>query len=223
MSNLAIILIIIIVVASIVAVVVAVVFFGFGIPLSGSGNLVSEEKDFTDFTIVEAGSGFEVEITQSDSYSVNITADDNLFDYLEVSKTGNTLIIGFKKVVIGTLEAEITMPDLHGLKFSEGVYGTADGFTSSHNFTLSMSGGSCITLRGAADDLTISGSGGSCFNLSDFPVNDITFSLGGGSQATVNLDGRLIGDASGGSHLKYLGNPTAVTVNTSGGSTVVPK
>ena len=56
-------------------------FWPFG-RVVGSENLVTKEKDFSDFTIVEVGSGFEVEITQSSSYSINITADDNMFDYI---------------------------------------------------------------------------------------------------------------------------------------------
>jgi hypothetical protein len=223
-STLAIALIIIIVVGSIAAVVVAVVFFGFWKPaVQGSGNLATEEKSFTDFTSVAVGWGFEVEISQSDSYSISITADDNLFDYMEISKTGNTLTIGMKQVAIGTLEARITMPDLYELDFSGGTQGNVEGSTSSHDFVLSLSGGSTISLEGAANDLTISGSGGSHLSLSDFPVHDTTVNLSGGSDATINLDGRLVGDLSGGSHLKYVGTPTAVVVNTSGGSTVGPQ
>ncbi len=221
-STLVIALIIIVVVASIAAIVAAVVFFGFWNPVHGSGNLVSEEKIFTDFTSVDVGWGFKVKIVQSDLYSINITADENLFEYMKIYKTGNTLIIGMKRSVNGTLKAEITMPDLYTLKLSGGVHGTAEGFSSSHDFTLSLSGGSHVTLKGAADDLTMSGSGGSHLQLSDFPVNDVTVSLSGGSHATVNLDGRLDGGASGGSHLKYLGNPTSVTVVATGGSSVGP-
>lgn len=222
-------LIIIIVVGSVVAVVLAAVFLGVWKPLGqivGSGTLDTENKAFTDFTIVEAGWGFGLEINQSDSYSINITADDNMFDYIEVSQTGDTLTIGLKwgySYQDVTLRAEITMPDLYELKFSGGTHGTAEGFTSSHDFALSLSGGSTISLEGAASDLTISASGGSQLLLSDFHVNDATVNLSGGSSATINLDGRLDGDLSGGSHLKYVGNPIEVDVNTSGGSTVGPQ
>lgn len=78
-------------------------------------------------------------------------------------------------------------------------------------------------LDGVANDLTISGSGGSHLGLSEFTVHNATVNLSGGSHATVNLDGILDGDVSGGSHLKYVGNPTTVDVHTSGGSTVGPQ
>ena len=98
-SVLTIVLIIIIVVGSVVAGLAAAILLGFWRPFEGivgSGILDTEEMTFTDFTIVEAGWGFNVDINQSDSYSISITADDNMFDYIETSKTGNTLNIGLK-------------------------------------------------------------------------------------------------------------------------------
>lgn len=226
MSVLAIALIFIIVVGVLVVGIVAVVLLGFWRPIVGSGTLDTEVKVFSDFSIVAAGWGFEVEIDQAASYSIKITADDNLFDYIEVSKTDDALTIGLKSGYTYqnvTLRAEIAMPDLTKVELSGGAQGTATGFTSSHDVELNLSGGSTISLDGAANDLTISASGGSHLNLSDFHVNDATVNLSGGSSATVKLDGRLDGDLSGGSHLTYIGNPTAVDVNTSGGSTVGPQ
>ncbi|MCK4953283.1 DUF2807 domain-containing protein [Candidatus Bathyarchaeota archaeon] len=249
-STLVIALIIIIVVASVAVVVVTVVLLGYWKPLGqivGSGTFDTEKKEFTDFTIVQVGWGFEVEINQSDSFSINIIADDNMFDYIEVSKTGDTLRMGLK---LGysyrdvTLRAEITMPELNEARFSGGTHGVVGGFTSTQEFVLDLSGGShlsgdfttseyaqftlsggshVIELDGAANDLTISGSGGSHLNLSEFTVHDATVNLSGGSHATINLDGILDGDLSGGSHLKYVGTPTEVDVNTSSDSSVGPQ
>ena len=249
-STLVIALMIIIVVGSAMAVVVAAVLLGFWKPLgqvAGSGTIVTEKKEFTDFTVVEVGWGFEVKIDQSDSYSIDITADDNMFDYIEVSQTGNTLTIGLKwgySYQNTTLKAEITLPNLYELKLSGGTRGIIEEFTSSHEFALELSGGShlsgdfttggdaqfalsggshLIGLDGAANDLTVSCSGGSHLDLSDFRVHDATVTLSGGSHATINLDSRLDGDLSGGSHLSYLGSPTSVDVIKSGGSTYGPQ
>ena len=247
---LAIVLIVIIVVGAVVAVVVAAALFGFWHPFGqvvGSGELVTEEKDFADFTIVEVGWGFEVEIDQADSCSINITADDNMLDHIEVSSPGNKLTIGLKwgySYQDVTLRAEITMPDLYELEFSGGTQGTIEGFTSSDEFVVGLSGGSSligdfttsedarftlsggsrlIELDGEARDLRISGSGGSQLELSDFQVVNADVSLSGGSRATINLDGRLDADLSGGSNLLYIGDPTMGNIQTSGGSTVEKK
>ena len=55
--------------------------------LIGSGNLETEEYAFANFTRVEISSAFEFEIKQSSSYSINITADDNVIDYVRFPRT----------------------------------------------------------------------------------------------------------------------------------------
>lgn len=68
--------------------------------------------------------------------------------------------------------------------------------------------------------MRISASGGSSLKLSDFLVHDANVKLSGGSNADINLDGRLDADLSGGSHLRYTGDPTRGDISTSGDSTV---
>lgn len=249
MSTLAIALIIIIIIGSLVAIVVTAVLLGVWHPyglIVGSGEIVTEERDFIEFTIVEVGWGVEVEINQSESYSIIITADDNMLDNIEVSRSNNKLAIGLKwgyGYQNVTLRAKITMPELHELQLSGGTHGTIEGFSTTHEFVLELSGGSSLTgsfttsgdakftlsggshlikLDGGANNLQTSASGGSDLNLLDFSVHNATVSLSGGSHANINLDGRLDADLSGGSHIRYIGNPTMGTIETSGGSTVEP-
>jgi len=260
-STLAIVLLVIVAVASVVG---AVVVWWL---LVGSANLVTEEMEFSDFTSVEAGNAFEVEITQSSSYRVDITADEYVevsrtgedeyereltFDYIQVSKAGDTLKIGLKQgydyrsvhpLRPLTLRAKITMPDLYGLDFSGATHGTVEGFSFSHEFNLSLSGASFLDItdfsagnvtiglsgasnlngEGEADNLLISASGASRLELSDFPVHNVNVVLSGASHATINLDGRLDANISGASHVRYIGDPTMGNIQTSGDSTVEKK
>ncbi len=251
MSTFAIVLIVLIVAVGVVAAGLAAAFFlgawqPFG-QVVGSEDLVTEEKFFSDFSVVDVGSGFEVDIAPSDSYSIKITADDNVFDYIEVFKTSDTLTIrlkwGYSYQSI-TLRARITLPELHELELSGGTHGTLEGFSSSHEFVAELSGGSSLSgdfttdrdvqfalsggshlvqLNGAARDLRISASSGSSLGLSGFNVHDANVNLSGGSHATINLDGRLDAELSGGSHLLYLGDPTLGKIETSGGSSISRK
>ena len=75
-------------------------------------------------------------------------------------------------------------------------------------------------LVGEANDLTIDASSGSVLELSNFTVHDVSVELSGGSISTVNLDGRLDADLSGGSQLWYIGDPTLGNIETSSGSRV---
>jgi hypothetical protein len=87
-----------------------------------------------------------------------------------------------------------------------------------------LSGGSHLRdLDGAANDLRISASSGSHLDLAEFLVHDASVNLSGGSHATINLDGRLDADLSGGSHLFYIGDPTMGDIDTSGGAIISRK
>ena len=191
----------------------------------GSGNLRTQEEVLSDFVIVDVGSGFKVLITQASSFGISVTADDNLFDYIQVTKTGDTLSIGLDPGVsyqTSTLKAEIAMPDLEELQFSGGVNGSAEGFVMSHDFRAELSGGSILRIDGEANNLIVTCSGGSRLELTEFAVNNASVNFSGGSQGTINLDGTLDADLSGGSKLFYIGNPTLGDINTSGGSSMSP-
>ena len=216
----------IVIVAVIVLIGIIFVAFLFGgfLPFGrvGSGNIITREEPINDFSAVEVGSGFNVQVLQASSYRVLITADDNLIDDIQVSKSGNTLQISLRPFVSFTassLKAVIYMPNVDRIQFSGGTIGSASGFQLSHELRVELSGGSRLDMIGEANKLIASCSGGSRLNFGDFKVNDAEVNLSGGSQGTIRLDGNLNADLSGGSHLNYIGNPT-LNVNNSGGSSI---
>lgn len=196
---------------------------GLGGMMMGSGNVTTQEFSFSDFTTIRVNSGFRFDIVQSNSYRVRVTADSNLFTAIDVSKTGSTLSVGLKpgySLHSTSLRVEIAMPDLHGLDLNGGATGSATGFASSHEFTVTSSGGASVSVDGRAHDLTIDASGGSRLDLSSFHVDSAKVNMSGGCQTTINIDGRLDADLSGGSGLRYIGNYIAGTISLSGGATI---
>ena len=216
-----------------------------GADVVGSGKLVTEDFNFSGFTKVEAHNGFQVELTKSSTFSIEITADDNVHEYINVTKTGETLEIGLgwgRNYRLVTLIAKITMPDLYRIDLSGGSKAGITGFSSSHDFSVELSGGSGVTgnitagdanfdlsggsqvnLEGTADDLVVSGSGGSQLDLEAFSVDNADVNLSGGGRATVNVDGTLDVDLSGGSRVIYVGEPTLGDIDLSGDSTLSKK
>ena len=154
---------------AIVAVLVTVLLtsgllLGCGRAVTGSGKLDTQEMDFSGFTGIEASHGFDIEVIQSNSYSVSITADDNLFDdQIRVTKAGETLKIGLRPNYIYTsvtLRAKVTMPELYKLGLSGGSRASISGFSSSHDFSAQLSGGSQVSGDIAAADADFELSGG---------------------------------------------------------------
>jgi len=180
-----------------------------GIKVEGSGNLINETFEFSDFTEVKVENGFEVEVSQSSAFSVEITVDDNVLEHIEVSKSGNTLRIKpksnrlFRSV---TMRATITMPDLYKIELSGGSEADIASFNSSHDLSVRLSGGSHMNSLISPSDITVGDadfnlSGGSHVTLSGITVGDAGFNLSGGSHVTLSgLAANLDVKGSGGSH-----------------------
>jgi hypothetical protein len=191
----------------------------------GSGHATTQPYDLSDFTAVSASHGFNVVITQGSSYSVKVTTDDNIQQYVDVHKSGSTLYVGLKTgfgISTTQLKVEVTMPNLTNLQLSGGSQASGQNLTLVTNLGIDFSGGSRATLTGQAVDLTVTGSGGSNINLQDLQVQNARVDLSGGSQAKVNASGKLDVNLSGGSHLQYRGNPTMGLQDISGGSRISP-
>jgi len=118
--------------------------------ITGSGKLTTIEKDFSDFDQIAAGPSFEIDLTQSDTYSISITTDDNLIDYILVSESGGTLELSLKgktSLDFTSLTAVITMPTLAGLYFGASTQGTAQGFNSSNDLDVGLAASSSLVMN----------------------------------------------------------------------------
>jgi hypothetical protein len=238
------IVVLIIAVIAIAAVVVAALaFFIWYFPV---GNEKTQTFTNTDFNVLEISSAFNVNITQSNTYSITITANQRTLDQIEVKQNGNLLTIDLRpSSILGSFnpKAQISMPKLDNITLSGATHGTAQGFNSQDPFsaklsgassiqltnfqaadiTFDVSGASTLTAKGSANDLSATVTGASTLNLLDLTINNANVTLSGASHAEVNLNGKLNVDASGASSLQYSGQPTLGTINTSGASSVNKK
>lgn len=171
--------------------------------VKGSGVLKTEEMDFSNFTKVEVGGAFEVEIVQSDRFSVIITADDNLFEYIQVSKNGSTLKVRVRPAVVfhsATHRAKITMPELINLELSGATHGTVTGFES-------------------VEDMDIEVSGASSLDMDEIMASNVTFDISGASQVTGEVDVDDVEfDVSGASTVRLQGMGDDMELDLSGAS-----
>ncbi len=178
---------------------------GVGPTVTGSGKLAAWDFDYRDFTKVEAGYAFDVEITEADSYLVRITIDDNLYDYLDISKSGDTLYIRLKPGYIYMnimRKAIINMPDLESTGLSGASKAKVDGFSSSHAVDFGLSGASHVDIK-------------------NMKAGNTNFKLSGASKASGSIemaDGRF--GLSGASSLELEGSADDVDIEASGASHV---
>jgi len=181
--------------------------------------------DYSGFKELDISHAFRVHLIQSDSFQVSITADDNVWDMVQVSKSGNMLRLGLEDEPLSvqgmTLEAEIHMPTLERADLSGA--GRLTGAMDTGDVRFDVSGASRLQLEGRAGDLRLDASGASDVDLSSLVVADADVEASGASKVTVHATGRLNIDASGASSVYYVGNPTLGRVETSGASSVRPR
>ena len=167
-----------------------------------SGPITTREYDFTDFTGIDVEHAFEVTITPSDNYSVAITAGENIFEHINVYKSGSTLVIDVDTWFISWFvspELTVTMPVLNELELSGACKGTASGFRSSQDLKLHLSGASELDI--------------------DMETGDFFSELSGASRVT----GRLVAtssniELSGASRISLTGSGGNIKIHGSGAS-----
>ncbi len=132
--------------------------------LLGSDRLITQQLPITDFTNVEVDCAFIFEISASSACSVAITTNENVFPYVDVSKSGNTLRLTLKPARFErrpVLEARIKMPVLHKLRQAAATKGIVGGFSSDGPFDLYLSGASGLHMDMAVGDAKMEISGAS--------------------------------------------------------------
>ncbi len=172
---------------------------------TGSGKPQTRDFNLSGFTGVQAGAAFTVHISREDAFKVEVTADDNLWDVLDISVSSGTLHLRTKPGVSlnnSRLSASVTLPSLKLLDLSGGSQGDAASFLSGDNLNGTISGGSSLTLandRFGASVFDISGaaklSGQAAMTSTRFTVS------GGGNINLSGSGGSLTIDASGGSQI----------------------
>jgi hypothetical protein len=178
---------------------------GIGPMVVGSSQSETREFDIKDFTNVEVGSTFKVEISRSDSYQVSITANKNLFDYLVVAGDNGTLKINLEPLhtyTSITTEAQITLPDLHSLHLSGASRGEVSGFKSAQELDLEVSGASAL-------------------NANDMETGNTRFMVSGASHITGKI--KVVSakfNISGASTIELTGSANEMDVLGSGASSV---
>jgi len=169
----------------------------------GSKNMETRQFDYSGFTRIEISNSFNVDITKSDTYSISVTLNDNLFNELTVSKSGDTLYMHmnpYLRLGSSTQRAEITLPELNSLKISGACQAVVTGFQSAGTLDLEADGASGMQINDLkATDTKITALG----------VSHVT-----GSLITDNADFQVTGV----SNIKLTGSAAKMQLNVVGAS-----
>lgn len=193
-------------------------------PIAGSGEVETRSyEDLAEFKNVEISSGFtaEVSVRPNARQSVEVQADDNYFDFLQVEVNGDSLVVraepgttfdDFEQLVVVISAKSLERLEASGASEVVVDAGIATEFDAlrvsgestvdvirleSPLFEVRASGASNVTLEGFADVLELDASGESAVLATEVVANVVEVSLSGASNATVGTAEELVGKASG--------------------------
>jgi carbon monoxide dehydrogenase subunit G len=200
--------------------------------VTGSGNIVSEPREVSNFTaVVLSGSG-NLTVTQGDNETLTVEADDNLMEWIETEVRSGTLHLGFRSGVniintSGAVEYRLTVRDLSALTVSgsgnaraqnlvgEAVTITVSGSgeveiekltASTVNVVISGSGDVDVN-GGAAEQQAITVSGSGQYRAADLPSESANVQISGSGDATLWIVEMLDIVVSGSGNVEYYGAP----------------
>jgi hypothetical protein len=215
----------------------------FGDGIDGNGNVTRQTREVgKDFSKIEVKRGLTLTVEQSDTYFVEVEADDNLQSHITVKVDNGTLVVSSDENIdeAKARNIRVKMPTLTGIETSSGASASTVGvFKGSSEFVVKSSSGSqanlnleydkiksesssgsTIVLKGKALNLSTDSSSGSNIDAKDLLVNDVIAESTSGSSTDVHPAVSLNGKASSGSSINYIGSPKTVAKEESSGGSV---
>jgi hypothetical protein len=210
----------------------------------------TEQRNVDDFTEVAVSGGIAVTVIQGAEFAVEVEADDTDDIVTEVAgdtlriyrdNSWNWYSFGLISLFMGDddMYATVTLPTLTRVRTSGGADVRGQGTFTGDNLELRTSGGGNISLdiqydaidarssggstmhlSGTANSGILSSSGGSRQNNEDLAVTSAELRSRGGSTLNVGVVEELSARASGGSNIRYEGNPRVRDIDETGGADV---
>jgi hypothetical protein len=197
--------------------------------VTGTGNVSTIDRTLEeDFTQIEVSRGLDVYLTQSESKSLKVQADENLHDII-ITEIENGVLKIYAEENIRKSESKkimLNVKDLESISVTSGsdVYSTntllADTIKLSttsgadleieldaQSTTLSSTSGSDIKVRGTTNILSASATSGSDIDAQHLISQSCTASVTSGADIAVHAKEKLTASATSGGDIKYYGNP----------------
>ncbi len=199
----------------------------------GSGNMVTQTRDVSDFRAIEVSYPAEVLVKQGTQESLKIEAEDNLMPNLKTEVRNGTLRIFYRREggkhvnATKTPRITVTVKDLKDVEFNSAGELVVQKLKSDRlDISLSgagnleleeiqtpalnvdLSGAGSATASGLADDLQLNISGFGDFKGSELHSKEARVEISGAGSATVWVDDQLSAQISGAGSVGYYGSPT---------------
>ncbi len=217
-----------------------------GKKIKGNGNIVTIERNTSDYDGVAVSGWFDVELVEGSEGKLTLKGEENLLEYIVTEVKNGKLVIQVEKGINLNPSSWkngifITVPvesinsvslsgsgDIVGKKtlkasnFESSISGSGDMSLNieAQSVSTTLSGSGDITLSGRADDLNIQVSGSGDVKAFDLEAEDVNVTVSGSADVKVTSNQSLKVRVSGSGDVIYRGNPEKVDSKSSGSGDV---
>ncbi|WP_170113612.1 head GIN domain-containing protein [Mucilaginibacter yixingensis] len=209
--------------------------------VKGSGKESSEDRKVESFTKLRLLGGYKVLLKQDSSFSVHVSADDNLLQYIRTSNSGNELKIKTEKNICSNHDITLTIgvKNLEAIECSGAVELSNQDTLRVQDLEMKLNGASKVDMSINADRLTTRGAGSTNVKLRgqatthdvkmtgagsldafDFVVSGYDIETTGAVHSKINVLKDLTVHSTGASELQYKGNPSNVSTSKTGAADI---
>ena len=162
-----------------------------GKPVKCKGEVMEQAMDFAGFTGITVEGAATIDYVQAESFKVLVTANEEVFNYLDYSIKDNELVLSTKDNV--TIDAKvykvlIEAPVINPVKVEgAAVLNIPGGYRSGENLEIVIDGAAKLNLIGVEVpvlDITINGAGK--FALNDINVDKLEIEVNGAGSGSVS-------------------------------------
>jgi hypothetical protein len=212
--------------------------------ITGDGKVVTQQREVSEFSGIKVSSGIDVYLTQGETTSVVVEADENLQEWIKTDVTGSVLNIHtdksirlakMKKVMITCKSIDkievSSAGDVTGLNqfktdkldINMSSAGDLKFEVEAHEIAISISSAGNVDLKGNTDSLKADLSSAGDLNAFDLKarVGDISVSSAGNAKVFITDEASFHSSSAG--DIDYRGEPSIKEIHTSSAGSVNKK
>lgn len=207
--------------------------------ISGNGNVITKNIETENYDAIQVEGSMDVELVNGTEGNIEITAEENIIDYIVITVKDNTLIIDTKDGVgFSTskgIKVKVPFEELSRVTLNGSGDIETSGTIHSDNFKVELEGSGDITLdlNTRSSEVSLDGSGditltGKTYNLvcvldgsgdidtQSLKAQNVTATLDGSGDIGVYAGKSISATLDGSGDITYEGNPDKVNVSESG-------
>jgi hypothetical protein len=191
----------------------------------GSDRISSEYRSPAPFRGIRIQNFGNVFVTQEQTQSLKIEADDNIIKDVITTVENGVLSVGLRGKSYSniTLHVYASMPTIEKLLIDGAGNIVVEKPITSTDITASINGTGNLSLKGVANYLTCTINGAGNINAFDFLVNKCTALINGTGNCELNVSRELTASITGTGKIIYDGNPATLNSSISGSGKIVKK